>query len=166
MASFEEALPWVLSHEGGWSNDPADPGGATNYGITLATAQKHGIPDAEALKIITPEQVAAIYRSGYWCFSGLVNQAVSTKLLDMAVNLGPYAAIRIVQDVLNAMGADLAEDGHWGSKTEAAANAAPADRLLDHLCRDLADYYLNLASRRPASGKFLKGWLRRAEDRP
>ena len=166
MAIFSDSLPWILGHEGGWSHDPADPGGATNFGITLAEAERHGVADEDALRAISPEKVAAIYEADYWKFSGLVSQDIATKVFDMCVNLGPHAAIHIVQEAVNAMGADLAEDGHWGPKTEAAVNAAPHGRLMDLLCQELADYYLDIVSRRPESSRFLKGWLRRAGGRP
>ena len=166
MADLGLALPFILRHEGGWSDDPDDPGGATNYGITLATAQRHGIRTKDELRDITPEQVEEIYRQDYWRFNGLVNQRVATKLFDLAVNLGLASASRMAQEVLNDLGADLSEDGHWGPHTEAALNVAPSERLLDHLCREAADYYQALAAHRPTSEKFLRGWLARAADLP
>lgn len=166
MADLNLALPFVLKHEGGWSDDPADPGGATNYGITLATAQRHGIADADALKAITPDQVEAIYRADYWYFDGVDDQAVATKVFDMAVNMGPGVAIHILQDCLLSLGATLRCDGVWGPKTEAAVNAAAPAHLLDLLCDESGLHYRAIVSAHPERAKFLKGWLARAEARP
>ena len=166
MADLARALPFVLRHEGGWSDDAADPGGATNFGITLATAQRHGIMDADALRAITPEQVEAIYRQDYWRFDGIDDQAVATKVFDMAVNMGLRTAVHLVQEVLNGLGAAVQEDGYWGPNTLAALNACRPDRVLDLLCLESAEHYQLLVANRPASGKFLKGWLARAAEVP
>lgn len=166
MAYFEQALPFVLKHEGGWSDDPDDPGGATNQGITLATAQRYGIETKEALKAITPEQVASIYRSGYWRFNGLTSQAVATKLFDMSVNMGLRTAVRIAQDCVNGIGASLIADGSFGPITENTINAVAPDRMLDLLCKASAEHYHNIVEVRPASQKFLRGWLARAAEVP
>lgn len=166
MAHFPTALPWILSYEGGWVDDPDDPGGATNQGITLATAQRHGIMTKEALRNITPSQVASIYRSDYWRFDGVDDQRVATKVFDMAVNFGRKTAVRMVQNALNELGTYLIPDGLWGPETEAALNAVEPKRVLMLLCRDCADRYRQIAAKRPASAKYLKGWLRRAEALP
>jgi lysozyme family protein len=166
MAYFEQALPFVLKHEGGWSDDPDDPGGATNHGITLETARRYGIQTKEELKAITPEDVASIYRSGYWRFNGLTSQDVATKLFDMAVNMGLRTAIRIAQDCLNTLGASLVSDGSFGPITEATINAVAPKRMLDLLCQASAEHYRHIVLVRSSSDKFLKGWLARADEVP
>lgn len=166
MASFDLALPYVLGHEGKWSFDSADPGGATNYGITLETAKRHGIQDAEELMAISPEKVAAIYRKDYWIWDGVDDQRVATKLFDMGVNMGVRSAVRLLQDGLNTLGAFLEVDGRLGPKTLATVNAVSPDHMLDVLCYESIAYYKAIVARRPESVRFLKGWLKRAEDRP
>ncbi len=166
MATLAQALPWVLRHEGGWSDDAADPGGATNHGITLTTAKRHGIATVEDLRHITDEKVAEIYRADYWRFDGVDDQRVATKCFDLAVNLGPRVAIRLLQECLNELGAYLAEDGLYGTQTEMAVNAARPEALLDLLCEAQADHYRAIVAHHPESGKFLNGWLKRAEDKP
>ena len=166
MADLARALPFVLRHEGGWSDDAADPGGATNFGITLATAQRHGIMDADALRAITPEQVEAIYRQDYWRFDHVDDQRVATKVFDMAVNMGLRTAVYMVQEALNSLGASLKDDGRWGPVTEASVNATRPDQLLQLLCDEAADYYRAIVAARPTSAKFLKGWLARAAEVP
>lgn len=166
MAAFEPALDWVLPHEGGWSDDPQDPGGATNFGITLAVAQKHGILTKDALRTITPGQVAAIYKQDYWVFSGVDDQQVATKLFDLGVNMGVRSAVRLLQDGLNTLGASLETDGRLGPQTLMAANAVAPDKLLQVLCLEAAQHYQDIVHQRPASQKFLKGWLIRATALP
>jgi len=164
MADFLRALPYVLKNEGGWSDDPNDPGGATNYGITLAEAQKHGIADKEALKNISPEKVAEIYHTDYWQFDGVNDQRVATKVFDIHVNMGD--SIRVIQNALNRLGACLAIDGIYGKATESALNAFDPDHILDMLCRVAAEKYQSIVYHRPASSVFLKGWLIRAAKVP
>lgn len=166
MANFDQALPWILAHEGGWADDPDDPGGATNFGITLATAQRHGIPNKTQLCLITPEQVSDIYRADYWRFSGVVSQGVATKIFDMAVNFGMNAAVKLVQGALNDLGADLTVDGVWGPKTETCMNAVERQRMLDILVWESILKYKGIVAHRPESHKFLGGWLRRAHEVP
>ena len=166
MATLAQALPWVLLHEGGWSDDPADPGGATNFGITLVTAQRHGIMTKDELRAITPEQVEAIYRQDYWRFDRVDDQRVATKIFDLCVNVGMHAAVYMVQEALNGLGADLDDDGRWGPMTQACVNATQPDKLLRLLCGEARDYYMAIVDHRPESAKFLRGWLSRAADLP
>jgi lysozyme family protein len=162
MAVFEPALAWMLPHEGGWSNDPDDPGGATNYGVTLTTAQRHGVPDKEALRTISMDQVANIYRQDYWVWEGVDDQRVATKLFDLGVNLGVRSAVRLLQDGLNTLGAFLETDGRLGPQTLMAANSVAPEKLLQVLCLEAAQHYQAIVANRPVSQKFLKGWLTRA----
>lgn len=166
MAEFTRALPFVLKHEGGWSDDPADPGGATMQGITLATAQRHGIMTKDALRAIAPEVVAAIYESDYWRFGGVYDQRVATKIFDMAVNMGRKTTVKMVQDGLNELGASLMPDGCWGPATENCVNAAGPDQMLELLCKASAERYRAIVAHRPESMKYLDGWLKRAAEVP
>ncbi len=166
MANLAQALPWVILHEGGWSDDPSDRGGATNKGITLATAQRHGIGTVDKLWQITDEKVAQIYRADYWRFDGLDDQRVATKIFDMAVNMGLRTAVRMVQAQINALGAGLAEDGIWGPATMHSANAVEPNHLLALLVEASVGHYRAIVARRPESGKFLLGWLARAAEVP
>jgi type VI secretion system secreted protein VgrG len=166
MADFTTALRYTLRHEGGWVDHPDDPGGATNFGITLATAKSHGISTAQALRGITQGQVAAIYKSDYWFFDGIASQRVATKVFDMAVNIGPKMAIKYLQGILVVFGETLAVDGVFGPVTEAATNRCKPDELLDRLCRVSEAHYSAIVAKRPKSAKFLSGWIKRARGVP
>lgn len=166
MADFARALPFILSHEGGWSDDQDDPGGATNYGITLETARRHGIEDKEDLLKISQAKVAEIYRKDYWRFNRVYSQEVAAKIFDMAVNFGLRTAVKLVQGVMNGMGCTLSEDGIWGTHTEDCVNAVEPHRMLKLLCDASADRYRSIVAHRPASAKYLNGWLLRASSLP
>ena len=166
MADFALALPYVLKHEGGWSDDPDDPGGATNYGITLKTASSIGILTKEQLRAITPEQVAGIYKRDYWKFDALNSQRVATKLFDMCVNMGVRKGVELAQDGLNLLGASIHPDGLLGPITVKCINAVPEDKMLDVLCHEAQGRYLDIVAANPRMKKFLPGWMHRACEVP
>ena len=164
MADFLTALPFALRHEGGFSDHPSDKGGRTNFGITQATLDQFRRKDASLpldVADLTETEAAQIYRAGYWLFEGVADQSVATKLLDMSVNLGPVRTVMLCQ---RALYSDVAIDGRWGPKTEAAANACPD--LLARLCLEQEWFYRRIVERDTSQAVFLKGWIRRAQEVP
>jgi lysozyme family protein len=157
MARFEDAIHTVLANEGGYVFDPADPGGETNYGICRRQYPQLDIP------ALTREQACDIYRRDYWFCDGIKNQAVATKLFDMAVNMGRNTAVRLLQRALLALGnTGLTIDGIFGPATLALTNASPAELLLATLRHQAAVRYYALVHKNPKLLKFLHGWLTRA----
>lgn len=158
-ANFNRALAAVLRHEGGFSDHPRDPGGATNKGVTLDTYRRMVNPSGtvDDLKAISQEQVATVYREGYW---DVVKAAdlpggIDYALFDYAVNSGPARAVKALQSVLR-----VAEDGIVGPVTLAAARAAhPIDTI-----KKLSDQRLNFLRGLPTWSTFGKGWQRRVDD--
>ena len=151
MADFLEAVQHVLANEGGYVNNPADPGGETNFGIS-----KRSYPALD-IRDLTREQAIEIYRSDYWQFSGLQSQRVATKVFDLAVNMGPIPAVRLLQLSLGAIQAGpVVADGQLGPRTISAANAADEGRLMDELKARACLYHSKLDR-----SDFLLGWLRR-----
>lgn len=165
MASFEQAIEYVLENEGGDSNDAADHGGQTRFGITKKEAAAHGIEISK----LTRDQAKEIYRRGYWRFDGIESQRISTKLLDMAVNMGPGTAVRAVQRIL---GVQL--DGAFGLLTERAINTAtdsgtvaePTDLLLYKLACAACVRYADIVANDPSQVVFLRDWIGRAVKLP
>lgn len=157
MATFEEAIPYVLANEGGDSRHPADRGGFTRWGITEKVARENGY-DINAL---TPAQAHQIYREQYWFFGAIRDQRVATKLLDICVNVGRVGVARLAQ---RASGAE--DDGVWGPETERAINGLNPESALEALSMAVADYYCDIVRKRPSQVAFLKGWMRRAIRRP
>ena len=156
---FLRAVEVVLKHEGGYVHDPRDPGGETKYGIS-----KRSYPSLDIANL-TREDAIAIYYRDWWQRYGydrLQDDAVATKLLDMAVNMGPATAHRLLQEALVFLGYDIAVDGIIGPQTIGAANRADPGRLLRVLRWKAAERYFRLVEQRPQSRAFLIGWLRRA----
>jgi lysozyme family protein len=149
MSNFDEAIGFVLSNEGGLSNDPSDPGGLTNFGIS----QKQY--PALDIRNLTREDAVQIYQDDYWNkfqYGDITSQRVATKLFDSAVNMGPVRAVRLLQLAVNVQA-----DGVLGVQTIAAVNAADESNLMDEFKAQLAKYYCDLGK-----PEFMLGWLRRA----
>lgn len=156
--TFDYALDFVLRHEGGYVNDPDDPGGATNYGITQSTYESYLWRD---VRHITQEEVRDIYESRYWhdgrCDAiHAVAPRVAMAHLDACVNTGIIQAARFLQ---RAVG--VAADGHVGPVTLRAIEARLEPDILGSMLLHRERFYHDLVSKRPALKKFLKGWLLR-----
>jgi len=156
---FRRAVEVVLKHEGGYVHDPRDPGGETKYGIS-----KRSYPDLDIANLTRADAIAIYYRDWWqrYGYDRLQDDAVATKLLDMAVNMGPATAHRLLQEALVFLGYPVAVDGILGPQTVAAANRADPKRLLQVLRWLAAHHYYRIAVQRPQSRAFLVGWLRRA----
>lgn len=170
MASFVLAYPDVLKIEAGYVNNPNDPGGETNFGIT-----KRDHPD-EDIKNMTKERAIKIYKAKYWDPLRLdfINaQNIANKLLDMSVNLGQETTAFRLQRALNYVlpGRPLIVDGDIGPATLTEINKliprAAAGPDLETLDLALHAYhaarYIELVEGPdPRFDTFAKGWLRRA----
>jgi lysozyme family protein len=154
--SFEPSLANVLLHEGGFVDHPADPGGATKYGITRATlARSRGRPvSVEDVRRLTPAEAGDIYRRLYWDLvraDGLP-AGIDLAVFDFAVNSGPSRAVRMLQEILG-----IAPDGLVGPATLAAAGKADPSETIRRLTRARLAFLSRLASW-PIFGR---GWRRR-----
>lgn len=168
MATWELAWPTIRRHEGGLVDDPHDPGGITNHGVSLRFLR--GIDpeaDAETIRALTEAQAAAILRREFWDrqhLDDVESQGVATKIADTSVNVGNVRAGQIVQMALVALGELIRVDGMIGPRTIVGINDAPPELLLFQIREHQAAYYRALVERRPALGRFLKGWLARAAE--
>ena len=172
----------IVAREGGFVNDPADPGGATKHGVTIGTLRRLGldltgdgrvtIADVEAM---TQTRAAEIFVDHYFHAPGLdrLPERIQASVFDMYVNAGANA-VKILQRLLRQMGQSVTVDGIVGPQTIAASQAAAAaapDHLADAYGIARRNYYLRLADLRPESRKFARtregtkgGWIRRAEE--
>jgi lysozyme family protein len=173
MADFDIALPITLKFEGGWCDNPADPGGATNLGITMATFAHcaHPLlgidPTVDNLRALTPAQAGIIYKANYWApikADSYPLQELSNIVFDFYVNAGTHAS-SLLQRVLNSMGVDppLVVDGSIGAGTLAALAKFPATEVYSAYKQGRIDYYTALGRNYPA---FLDGWLNRVHAFP
>ncbi len=162
---FDRALAHVLEMEGGFTNDPLDPGGPTNQGITLgvfAAWRKVTLTAANRqslirdLKAIDPVTVREIYRRRYWdaAHCAELPPALAVMHFDAAVNHGVGTAIRILQETVGA-----AIDGEIGPETRAAVAAAPRLNALATYAAIRERRYRAL----PHFWRFGRGWLRRVD---
>lgn len=156
MADFEQAFEFVLSHEGGYSDDPKDHGGQTKFGISKAQYPHIDIPS------LTLDQAKSLYLVDYWVpyhIGDITNQRVANVVFDLLINMGPYRDIQIVQRACNAYGYDIDIDGKIGPQTLKAINNCDPELLVSQICNEAEAFYRSLNQPR-----FLKGWLERIGD--
>lgn len=171
----DQLIDDVIAREGGYSNHPADRGGATRWGITEAVARAHGY-DGD-MRAFPRDEAAEVYRRLYWLRPGFDRiaehtPAIAAELFDTGVNMGPPVATGFLQRALNALnrGAsdypDIAVDRRIGPLTLAALEGFIARRgaggetvLLKAIEALQGERYLRLAEQRPANEAFLYGWL-------
>jgi len=171
VADFDVFLPILLRFEDGYVDDPTDPGGETNKGVTMATFRQcsHDLlaiePTSDNLKGLTDAQAGIIYRDLYWdkmLGDSFQLQDLANIVCDFYVNAGTHATL-LLQRVLNGMGAHVVEDGGIGPATIAALNSFDQVAVYRRYKQGRVDYYQSLAQRFP---QFLKGWLNRVNAFP
>lgn len=148
MSQFDAIIDRVLSHEGGYVNDPRDPGGETKFGIA-----KRSYPNLD-IRALTREQAVEIYRRDFWqrVQGDKLPRAVAFQVLDAAVNHGAGNAVRWLQRA-----AGVADDGVIGPISLAAVSRAdPADLVLLFNAERLS-FYTKLST----FDAFGRGWANR-----
>lgn len=182
MRTVRQIAEEIVAREGGYVNDPDDPGGATNHGVTVGTLRRlgldltgDGLVDAVDVRQLGKAQAADIFVRHYFEAPGIgrLPDVLQASVFDMYVNAGRHA-VKLLQRLLCAMGQNVADDGVIGPKTASASAAVCAvDAALVRDAYGVArrNYYFALADRRPASRKFARsraggkgGWIRRAEE--
>ncbi len=161
MPSVEEVAAQIVAREGGYVNDPDDPGGVTNYGVTIGTMKslgldlnKDGRVDAVDVRALTRAQAQQIFVEHYFRRPRLseLPPAVQASVFDMYVNAGANA-VKILQRLVARMGFTASADGAIGPQTVAAAHdaaAAAPDHFADAYGIARRNYYYSLADQRPA----------------
>lgn len=182
MQSVREIAQEIVAREGGYVNDPDDPGGATNFGVTIHTMRRlrldltgDGQVTGADVRVLTRAQAVEIFIEHYFERPriGALPEPLQASVFDMYVNAGGNA-VKILQRLLRDMGINVTVDGVLGPQTLAAAGqamAAAPDHLVDAYGIARRNYYLRLADKRPASRKFARnrkggkgGWIKRAEE--
>lgn len=163
MTVFDQALAFTLREEGGYADDPADHGGATNRGIT-----QHEYDSWRARKGLTLQLVRGlddsemhqIYDEDYWQPGKCPRLADALAIchFDWCVNHGVSGAIKTLQQ---ALGVDA--DGVFGPATAAAATAADAQAVTQTYLELRRQWYRRRVVAEPGQSRFLKGWLARVD---
>ena len=163
MSSFDRAFDYMLENEGGYGNTPGDKGGATKYGITIATLSRwrgYSVSIKEVSEMSLAE-AKEIYYEWYWMANDLLDvgsDAISTALFDIGVVRGLSVPIMYAQDIVG-----VPHDGHNGPVTLKALNAYDPDLFIEHFALRAENGFRAIARRNPTQEKFLNGWVKRAK---
>ncbi len=182
MKSVQDLAREIVAREGGYVNDPDDPGGETNFGVTIGTMRRLGLDlnrdgavNSRDMRALTADRAAEIYIQHYFTQPRICDLPVQLQasVFDMYVNAGA-GAVKILQRLLTQMGYPCGDDGVIGPATrraaEMAAQAAPS-HIADAYGIARRNYYYALGDGRPASRKYARakdggkgGWIKRAEE--
>lgn len=182
MQTVREIAREIVAREGGYVNDPDDPGGATNFGVTIHTMRRlgldltgDGVVGVADVRALTRAQAEDIFVDHYFHRPRIaaLPKVLQASVFDMYVNAGANA-VKILQRLLRQMGQEVSVDGAIGPQTIAATQAAH-DAAPDHIADAYGiarrNYYFRLADRRAASRKYARtraggkgGWIKRAEE--
>jgi len=176
MTDIDTMLDSLIEREGGYSDDPADLGGETNYGITEEVARQSGYEGS--MKSMPVEVAREIYRQKYWIDPNFdkVNTAspdIAEELLDTGVNMGPGIAGKFLQQALNALNSggakypDVTVDGVVGPQTLKTLrtyldlrNTQGEEVMLKALNCLQGARYIEISETRPQNERFVYGWLK------
>lgn len=153
--TVRDLIKKTIGVEGGYVNDPVDPGGETKYGIS-----KRSYPQVD-IKNLTLDGAAEIYERDFWNrmrLNELTSQRIAWKVFDIEVNT--MRGDEMLQTALK-----LKADGKVGPQTITAANAADTERLMDQLIELQAKRYASIVAGSPPKLKYLVGWINRAFER-
>ncbi len=182
MTSVRSIADEIVAREGGYANDPHDPGGATNFGVTIHTMRRLGLDldrdgdvDTADVRLLSRDQAVEIFITHYFHNPRIdrLPKPLQASVFDMYVNAGANA-VRILQRMLVQMGQHVSLDGVIGPNTAQAAAMAYAEapaHIVDAYGIARRNYYFRIADRRAASRKYARtragdkgGWIRRAEE--
>mgnify|MGYP006282267077 CR=1 FL=1 len=187
MANFRSAYETIMTHEGGYSNDPVDAGGETYKGISRRyhpdwagwsiidqLKDSSNFPDNLSHSPQLQEMVVQFYKNEYWdIFWGdqIPVQSLATDLFDIAVNLGRKRAVRFLQKALNLLNRnqqnypDITEDGVFGTNTMNTLNQYLSMDDVNYLLIILnvlqGNQYIEYMEGNPEQERFARGWLKR-----
>jgi lysozyme family protein len=172
----------IVAREGGYVNDPDDPGGATKYGVTIHTLRRLGLDltedgniSADDVRRLSQDQAIEIFLTHYFDEPRIraLPASLHATVFDMYVNAG-QAAVVLLQKLLVKMGEPITVDGVIGPQTTAACARVYENarfHLVDAYGIERRNYYFSLADRRPALRKYARrrdggkgGWIKRAEE--
>lgn len=159
IGNFDLSLHWVLDHEGGYVDDPKDPGGRTNLGVTQRTLAMFLWRDVteQEMRDLTVADVTPIYKKMYWdkVSGDTLPAGVDHAIFDFAVNAGVGTAVKRLQRIVG-----VEADGLLGPKTLAAVSENTPEHVIEELYKLRKVYYEGL----PTFTHFGRGWSRRNKE--
>ncbi len=152
MSDFDKAFDLLIGNEGGYVNNPVDPGGETNWGITRAVAVDNGY--SGSMKLMPKETAKGIYKKMYWdkLQCDQLPFIVAFQLFDAGVNHGNAQAVKFLQRSLSVV-----DDGVIGAKTIAAVSKLDDLQIVMLFNAERIEFYAALKT----FSTFGKGWVRR-----
>jgi len=172
MKPFDYAFEQTLCLEGGYSDDPVDRGGRTNWGITEATlkdAYLRGLVSTRDVASLSKEEARRIYKADYWDalkLDSVLSPAIAAEIFDTTVNMGRSAAVKILQEALNYLGESLAMDSGMGMKDLGALNKwSSKDERALFVCLNGFQFirYVGIVEMNASQKRFARGWTKRIQ---
>jgi len=156
ISNFQECLDLVLKSEGGWVNNPADPGGETNLGVTKRVWIEYVGHPVESLKKLTKDDVAPLYELKYWrpCYCEVLPTGLDFVVFSMGVNAGPGRSVKLLQSAIGCV-----PDGVIGPRTRELISSSNGADIIKKFSTARREYYQSLKTF-PIFGK---GWLLRVD---
>jgi lysozyme family protein len=153
---FKECLDLVLKSEGGWVDNPNDPGGETNLGVTKAVWEEYIGHPVKTMKTLTKDDVAPLYEQKYWrpCYGEVLPRGLDFVVFSMGVNAGPGRSIKLLQSSIGCV-----PDGVIGPATRTLIFVSNSANLIAKFSETRREYYRSLKTF-PIFGK---GWLSRVD---
>lgn len=175
MAEFNFAFEKMLSHEGGYSNDPDDSGKETYKGISRTNHKNWSgwscidkykgnfdFPSILDKDVHLQREIKEFYRSNFWCplsADQISNQAIAASIFDFSVNAGIVTSVRIIQSIVGTKA-----DGLIGEQTLKRLNTLDFGYVQSAFTLAKISHYIAIIKKRPANKKYLYGWVIRALD--
>ena len=159
---FNKIFEYILSVEGGYSNDKADKGGKTKYGIIEVEARKYGYKGD--MKDLSKEIAEDIYKNKYYLSNNLdkiKDKRVALSIADWTINSGNWGTKKAQQTVNILKGDVLVVDGVLGEKSIQAINSINPEMFLTQYHELQRKFYKAIVDNNPSQSVFLKGWLNR-----
>lgn len=155
--NFKECLALVLKSEGGYVDNPHDPGGRTNLGVTQKVWEEYTGHEADEkiMRGLTPEKVAPLYEQRYWrpTYCEVLPRGLDLLVFSMGINGGPGRAVKLLQQSIGCV-----PDGIIGPTTMGLIKSSNVADLISKYSDARRTYYQSL--NKPM---FIKGWLNRVD---
>jgi lysozyme family protein len=164
MSYFNEAFTHTIGFEGGYVNDPEDPGKQTKFGISK---KSHPQVDIERL---TLDGAKVIYKEQYWnpmFLDSILSRSLACKIFDICVNIGIQRTLIILSNAISFSRNKIPQDSAYASRFSAegvieSMKSVDEQKLIRALCGEQYSYYKWVISRNPTLVKFYNGWIKRA----